>query len=142
MLKSSLHSSDELGEQGESDHNAYIELALPYVKRSVQKAHQSNDSSGLGLALLAEARYDRVSGRNLNRVKRIEAVIQQGYQSDDLTVLSQAYTELGRECAALGQAEAALNCYRRALDTVDGTDIPALGKFAWRALLLAQEMQG
>jgi tetratricopeptide (TPR) repeat protein len=122
--------------------NAYIELAVPYMKRSVQKAHQTNDSTGLGLALLAEARHDRVAGRNLNRVKRIEAVIQQGYQSDDLTVLSQAYTELGREFAARGQAEAALDCYRRALDTVEGTDIPGLGLFAWRALLLTQEMQG
>ncbi len=124
-----------------SGRDAYLELALPYVKRAVQKALQTNDDTGLGLALLAEARHDRVAGRNLNRVNRIEAVIRQGYQSGDLTVLSLAFTELGREFASRGQAEAALNCYRRALDTVDGTDVPAMGVFARRALLISQEMQ-
>jgi hypothetical protein len=62
----------------------------------------------------------------------------------DLLREMKAATEQARAAGAarLPQAEAALNCYRRALDTVEGTDIPALGVFAWRALLLAQEMQG
>jgi len=120
--------------------DAFLQLAHPYVKCAVQKAHQTSDNSGLCLALLAEARYDRVSGQNVNRVKRIEAVIQQGYQLDDIIILAGAYTELGREFAALGEAESALDCYRRALDAV-GTDMPALGAFARRALLLAREMQ-
>jgi hypothetical protein len=120
---------------------AYVDLARPYVKMARQKAKQTNDTSGLYLATLAQARYDSIAGPNRNRVQAVEGVIRHAQRANDKSLEAQAFTSLGREYTVLGQPETSLSCYRRALDAVVGTEIPAVAVFARRALLLASEME-
>ena len=120
---------------------SYLQLADPYVKHALHIAKETSDRPGLSLAMLTQARYDGVAGHNVNRIDVIEAVIKQAQQENDIALLAQAYTGLAREYTVLGHTEAALNCYRRSLDTVAGTDVQAVGAFAWRSLLFASEMQ-
>ena len=121
--------------------SAYVELARPYIKQALQTARQINDAGGLHLALLVQARFDSVAGRKLNRVRTVEGVIQHAQKNSDKVLQAQGFTALGREYSGLGRQEEALHCYRRALDAVAGTDAPAMGVFARRGLLLAQEMR-
>jgi tetratricopeptide (TPR) repeat protein len=120
---------------------AYVELARPYIKQALRMARQTNDAGGLQVALLVQARFDSVSDRKLNRVRTVERVIQHALKNSDKVLQTQGFTVLGREFTGLGRQEEALHCYRRALDAVAGTDAPAMGVFARRGLLIAQEMQ-
>ena len=120
---------------------AYVELARPYINQALQMARRIKDTGGLHVAMLVQARFDSVTGRKLNRVRTIEGVIQLAQKNSDKVLQVQGFTALGREYTGLGRKEEALHCYRRALDAVAGTDAPAMGAFARRGLLLAQEMR-
>jgi hypothetical protein len=124
-----------------SGHASYLQLAHPYVKRALDIAQETRDGPGLSLAMLTRARFDGVAGHNIDRIDVIEAVIKQAQQRGDIALLAQAYTALAREYTVLGHAEAALDCYRRTLDTVAGSDVQAVAAFARRNLLFAREMQ-
>jgi tetratricopeptide (TPR) repeat protein len=119
---------------------AYVELARPYINKAIQTARQIKDTGGLHVAMLIQARFDCLTGRKLNRVRTIERVIQHAQKNSDKVLQTQGFTALGREYTGLGRQEEALHCYRRALDAIAGTDAPAIGAFARRGLLLAQEM--
>ena len=60
---------------------------------------------------------------------------------DDIAALAQAFTALGVEFDARGEAEAALNCYRVTLILLGGSQVPVLALPAQRALRHAEEMQ-
>lgn len=137
-----LDTADNLPNRVESGARfTYVQLARTYVKRALQKAQETNDMTGLSVASLAQARYDSVAGRNVDRKHMIEGVIQRAQHDNDKVLLAQAYTTLGREYTVLGEPEASLDCYRRTLKTLEGTEVPAMGVFAQRGFLLAREMQ-
>ena len=119
---------------------SYLRIAYPYLKRALVTTQQVHDDTGISLALLAQARYDGLARRNVDRIQVIETVIQRAQEQNDVSLLAQAYTTLGQEYTVQGERELSLNCYRRTLDTVEGTDMPAMGAFARRNLLLAREM--
>jgi tetratricopeptide (TPR) repeat protein len=119
---------------------SYLTLAHPHVERALLTATESNDDIGECLAVLTQARYDSLAGRNVDRIQVIETIIQRARELPDISLLAHGYTVLAEGYSALGEKEAALTCYRRTLETVDGTDIPSMGTFARRQLLLAQEM--
>jgi len=119
---------------------SYLTIASPYLKRALLTSQQSHDDTGVSLALLAQSRYDGLARRTSDRIQIIESVIQKAEQQHEIALLAQAYTALGQEYSLQGERELALNCYRRTLDTVAGTDTLAMGAFAWRNLLLAREM--
>jgi tetratricopeptide (TPR) repeat protein len=121
--------------------DAFIELAGPYAKRAVQLAAKAQSASDQGLSLLTRARYRRTRGGNAEGIPTIEAVAHMANQLGDVPLLGQAHTALGDELAARGEAEAALNCYRTALDVLARSDASAMAVWPRRALLRASEMR-
>lgn len=119
---------------------AYLTLAHKRIQQAERLARQTADRPGLGLVQLSRARESRLQKRAEDRVTSIERIIRTAQQLDDEGLLTQALTVQGDELAFLGETEQALNRYRGALDTVAGSEVPALGDPARRALLLASEM--
>lgn len=120
--------------------SAFVTLAGPYVERALSLAHESQDVEGEGMALLAHARYSRARGLNEDRLPAIEGVARTARRLADVALLAQAHTALGYELAARRESEAALACYRRALDTLEGSDVSALGVWAHRAIVRADHL--
>jgi tetratricopeptide (TPR) repeat protein len=120
--------------------DAFVELAGPYAKRAVQLAREAQSAAGVGLGLLTRARYRRARGRHTEGIPTIAAVAHQAHQLGDVPLLGQAHTALGHELAARGETEAALNCYRTALDVLARSDASAMAVWPRRALLRASEM--
>jgi tetratricopeptide (TPR) repeat protein len=120
---------------------AYAELARPYLKLAHQKAKQIKDCGGLHVVSLVKGHFDCVTGRNQNQFRSIEGVIRHAQRDNNQILHAQALSMLGQNYTTLGRHEAALHCFRSALDAIALTDAPAMGVFARRGLLLAQEMQ-
>jgi hypothetical protein len=70
----------------------------------------------------------------------IEAAFRAAHHLDDDALRAQGLTVLAEELDARGEHDAALNRYRDVLHVLDGSDVPAAGIWAQRALRLAEEM--
>ncbi|GAC1448448.1 MAG: hypothetical protein PVSMB4_05600 [Ktedonobacterales bacterium] len=123
-----------------TDRGAFITLAQPHVQQAIELAYGVKDETGTALACLAHARYSRLSAHNEHRIATIEQIIQIGVRLRDEALLAQGWTALGDELNAQGETEQALYSYRTALSELEGSDIPAAGVEARRALLRAGEM--
>jgi hypothetical protein len=122
--------------------SAQLRLAAPYVRRGLELARIGGDRAGEGLALLAYARYTRLTQRNTYRQGTIESVLRLADDLDDATVRGQAYLELGQERAALGESiDTQIDCYDRATEELSGTDLRAIALLARRAALRAREQR-
>jgi tetratricopeptide (TPR) repeat protein len=117
----------------------FISLAIPYVQDALTLARSAQDSAGLGLALLTDARLSRLEGRDAPRVATIEHVFDVARQLGDIALLAQAHTALGDEFMFAGEKEAALACYRASLTALEPSDIAALGVWPRRHMLLIGE---
>lgn len=123
-----------------SDHHQYVELARPHMLRALQLAREIQDIPGLGLAELTRVRFERVAGYAANgRADSIEDVIKAARKMNDVALLGQAQTALGHELASLGRAEQSRTRYRKALDILNDSEVPAMGVWARRALLWHSE---
>lgn len=126
----------------ESDRDQYVALARPHVMKAVQLANEVQDLPGWGLAELTRIRFERVAGCAADgRVAAVENVIKIGRQLQDVALLGQAQTALGHELASLGRQEQARTRYRKALDVLQYSEVPAMGTWARRALLNDSEMR-
>ncbi|HEV8191356.1 MAG TPA: hypothetical protein VGP82_07700, partial [Ktedonobacterales bacterium] len=72
--------------------------------------------------------------RAMDRLGAIDHLVQFGRRLDDKGILAQAYTALGDELLFQGDAANATYRYRDVRALLRGSDIPALGVWAWRAL--------
>lgn len=115
--------------------------AQPHVEGGLRLAREAGDPVGESLLLLAEARWRRLAGRPGDRLAVIEQAMRVGQRFEDEAVLAQAFTALGDELAAQGRWDAALARYREVHGLLDGSDVPALGAWAARAVHLAAEYQ-
>ncbi len=107
---------------------------------ALQYTRQERDAIGEGLALLARARYYRVTGRRLDNVQAIERALKIAAQTKDLALEVQSYTALGFEFHARHEHDSSVNCFHKALDTVGNSDISVMAAPARRALtLIAQD---
>lgn len=118
-----------------TDRHAMVALALPHIEQAEVLASMTFDKPGQALCELLRAHYDRLTGSNSNRVSRIAHVIQFADDIYDIAVSAQAHIMLGHEFAALGEIERAKICYQSTLDLVSGSEVPALGIPAQRALI-------
>jgi tetratricopeptide (TPR) repeat protein len=116
--------------------------ARKHVARAREFARQAEDREGALLARLADLRWSRITGQNTSRVAELEDLIRAARRMADAALEVQATTTLGKELEVLGESEQALNLYRLVLARLEGTDVPALGTWARRALLRDQEMGG
>lgn len=121
--------------------SAMLDLAWPYVNQAVQRARDAQDRAGEGLALLALARHQRLSGQNTDRLEKIESVITMAEQLDDAPLAGQAYIALGAELIAIGASrDVEIRCYEKAIAILARSDAHAIELQARRALLRAREM--
>ncbi len=123
----------ELSQQRDS----LLLLAESTVGGAERQARDVEDVSGDALAQLAHARLDRLAGHNVDRPARIKRILDVAKRLDDVALLIQGFTTLGDEYDAQGLEEAALDCYRQALNATRGTEVPVLGTFARRKLMEA-----
>jgi hypothetical protein len=125
---------------GEGDARyAYLEMAAPYIHRAVALARESYDPMGECLALLARARLSRLQKQNEDRSLTLERLINVGERAGDAALLVQALTSLGHEAVSQGKISVALGCYRKAVQAAADHQIPALGRWSERAMMLYQE---
>ncbi|MBF6590179.1 MAG: hypothetical protein IVW57_06555 [Ktedonobacterales bacterium] len=112
----------------------YRTLARPFAQRALALTREAEDIAGEGVAQLVSARCGAATGENVDRLPMLDHVYALGQRLGDVALCGQALTGLGREYDARGQGEQARECYRRALDTLEGTDVAVLGLWAWRGL--------
>jgi tetratricopeptide (TPR) repeat protein len=125
---------------GEGDaHHSYLEMAAPYIHRAVALARESYDQMGECLALLTRTRLSRLQRQNEDRTLTLERIIIIGERASDGAIVTQALTALGHEAATLGQISSAIGCYRKAVQTASDSNLPAMGRWAERAMLLHHE---
>jgi tetratricopeptide (TPR) repeat protein len=120
---------------------ALLTLAEPYAHSAATLASESGNVSVEGIALIAKCRWQRLRQPDTNVIPIIESVRRAAQQHDDLPLLVQSITALGRELEIQGDHTGALQCYRQALDMVGKSQVSALGVVARRALHLAREMR-
>ena len=109
-------------------------LAQPLIAEGVRLVGASGDPVGAALADLTDARWSRLAGRSGDRIGAIESAMRLGHELDDEAILAQAFTALGDELVAQGQTESGIYRYRDVQGLLDGSDVPALGVWARRAL--------
>lgn len=120
-----------------------IDIAAGHAERELMHALAQaplvDDQAGEALALLAYARYNRMTRRPQDRMAILLKVESLAYELRDRALLCQTYTVLGDELLDRNEHEPALNCYRRALDILAPHDAAALGMWARQALFRAAE---
>ncbi|MGZ3678570.1 MAG: hypothetical protein ACXWQR_08370 [Ktedonobacterales bacterium] len=126
----------------ERDRDQYVALARPHMMKAIHLANEVQDLPGWGLAELTRIRFERVAGcADDGRVAAVENVIKIARRLDDVALLGQAQTALGHELASRGRKEQARTRYRKALDVLQYSEVPAMGTWARRALLNDSEMR-
>jgi hypothetical protein len=134
----SLDAAESIGRLGTSA-APYIAIADREVTTALHLARTLNDPIGFELALLAQARLQRLRGDNSNTQAQIERVISMARRLQDAALLVQARSALAEELLAYGEITCGLNMCRKVLDSLRWMSAPALGIPARRHLLRAQE---
>lgn len=114
-------------------------VAHEHLAAARKLAISDHDENGQVLAALGEARWSRIARRNEARRTALEDLLAQSRRLNDEILVAQSYTMLGDELAFHEERESANNCYRAALDALEGTDSPAAGVWAWRSLRFPEE---
>ena len=122
--------------------DALLSFAKPLAKRAAAVARPFDDVIGTHLATLAQARWNRLAGRNVATHEAIWKVVGAAEDIGDAALLAQAHTALGHDLLAHGWRDAGLDCYRRTMRVIGGTQIPAMGKWARDKLFEASKENG
>jgi tetratricopeptide (TPR) repeat protein len=123
------------------DRYGMLTIVQPHLQLALELAAEAHDAIGQGMAELTHVRYGRVVGHTEDRIARIERVAHTARRHDDDGLRAQAVTALGDELTALGETESALNRYREVLVMLEGSEVPAMGVWARRALHRAWEQR-
>jgi tetratricopeptide (TPR) repeat protein len=122
-----------------TDRAAMLAMAEPHLMDAIDLAARTGDEHGAVLARLTEVRFRRMRGDKLDRLRALEWLANEARHLHDDALLAQAFTGLGDEWTARKERMAALSCYRQSLAVLDGSDIPAVGVWARRALYQADQ---
>jgi|GEM_PF-6327090 len=120
-------------------HDTYLRIARPAIQRTLALARETDDAASGGMALLVQAREQRLRGKQTNRLATIAAVIESAEELEDPALAILAYTARGEELAARNEREAALDSFQTADDVSLQYQMPVLGVIARRALGQASE---
>lgn len=124
-----------------SERERTFDQTWPHVRLALKLASEAGDRAGYGPAELVRLRYLRLRGTDRGRAPAIEQVVRLGEQLGDEALVAQGLTSLGDELLAGERTDAALACYREVLDLLEQSDVPAMGRWARRALRLEEEMR-
>ena len=108
------------------------------AKRGRTLARELNDEGGVGMARLAQRRYDRAVGREGSPEKgiaQIEAVIRTARRIGDMSLHGRALTALGEELVLAGRLEAARVIYERARLVLEEHELGGLAFWPRSALI-------
>jgi hypothetical protein len=119
--------------------DTYLRIARPTIQRALALARETADAASLGMALLIQAREQRLRGKQTNPLTTIAAVIKSAEALEDPALTILAYTARGEELRARGEREAALDSFQTADDVSLQYQMPVLGVTARRALGKASE---
>lgn len=120
----------------------FLALAEPYIERAIEIAAASDYGSSETMAFITHARLGLLRGEEQDRTEFLEELAHRAAEHQDVAVMGQAYTQLGRECEGRGDITAARHWYRHALAILQESQMTALGVWAQRALWrLGGEMQ-
>ena len=116
--------------------------ARPHILEALAQTSIFDDGGGQGMALLAYARYQRLTTPGKSARDAIWAAEQIASQTKDWALLGSTYTAYGDDLAADGRVAEAREAYTRALAALEHTQAPALSKWPRSALMRLQEMGG
>ena len=91
------------------------------------------------MALLVQAREERLRGEQTDRLTTIHSVLDCAEQLEDPALAILAYTARGQELAARDEREAALDAFQTADDVSLQYQLPVLGVDGRRAVARARE---
>jgi hypothetical protein len=117
-----------------TDREALLLMATPHVLNAMEVADRVGDAVGGVLARLTHLRLSRLRGENRARITAIEGLARHAKWLGDEVLLTLAFTTLGDEYRVRGELGTAANLYRQAIAVLDGSDLPATGVWAKRAL--------
>ncbi len=121
---------------------AFLSLAEPYIQRAIEIAAANDYGSSETMAFITHARLGLLRGDKQDRTGFLQEHAQRAAKHQDVAVMAQAYTQLGREYEAQSDILAARKWYRRAVEILQESQMTALGVWSQRALWrLGGEMQ-
>lgn len=127
-------------EEDQSMRERHLVQSAAYLTTSLFHALQSSNQAVIGITQLLQARYERLSFANTNRVGRYESVIRMAKHIDDAALLGQAYTALGDELLQSGSSHVASNLFSTALDVLGANEISTWAIWPQRRLLRLSEL--
>jgi tetratricopeptide (TPR) repeat protein len=121
--------------------DAYLGIARPAIEQALVIAKETSDISGEGMALLVQAREERLRGQQTDRLTTIHSVLDRAELLDDPALAILAQTARGQELAARNEREAALDAFQTADDVSLQYRLPVLGVEGRRAVAKAKEQE-
>jgi len=119
--------------------DAYLGIARPSIEQALVIAKDTSDLSGEGMALLVQAREERLRGQQTDRLTTIHSVLDCADHLDDPALAILAHTARGQELAERNEREAALDAFQTADDVSLQYRLPVLGAEGRRAVAEARE---
>jgi tetratricopeptide (TPR) repeat protein len=119
----------------------YLGIARPAIEQALIIAKETGDLSGQGMALLVQAREERLRGEQTDRLTTIHLVLDYADLLDDPALAILAQTARGRELAARNEPEAALDAFETADHISLQYRLPVLGVEGRRAVAEAKEQE-
>lgn len=110
--------------------DAMLLFSEPLAHRARSVAQGYDDTIGGHLATLAQARWNRVAGRDVATHEAIWRVVGAAENIGDAALQAQAHTAFGYDLLSRGWRDAGLNSFRQTLRDLRSTQIPAMGKWA------------
>ena len=121
--------------------DTYLGVARPAIEHALAIAKETSDLSGEGMALLVQAREERLRGQQTDRLTTIHSVLDCAELLDDPALAILAHTARGQELAARSEREAALDAFQTADDVSLQYRLPVLGVEGRRAVAEAREQE-
>jgi tetratricopeptide (TPR) repeat protein len=119
--------------------DAYVGIARPAIQQALVICKETTDRSGEGMALLVQAREERLRGQQTGRVATIDSVLDLAERLEDPSLAILGYTARGQELATRDEREAALDAFQTANDVSLQYRLPALGLIARREVAHTRE---
>lgn len=111
-----------------------FDIAERYVQSAIDVAADANYESSLIMAFVINARLHQLRHEPSDRIDWLLELAELGKEHSDMALTAQAYTQIGREYEAMGDAGAARDWYAKALVVLRESQLTALGVWAQRGL--------
>lgn len=128
LVERAQHNGQELAPR------AFLDIAERYVQSAIEVAAAADYESSQTMAFITNARLRQLQGEPDDRTDWLKELAELGQEHQDMALVAQAYTQLGREYEAIGDDERATEWYSKALAVLKESQMSALGIWAQRGL--------